>query len=130
MKRKHLSTESMCGSSYLLWDPYRERMYANNEDTWWTLTPTPNESMELDVDQVAFGVGSYLSGNYVGSSALFLGRNGDYLYKSMIRSQTVYSFNSSGEIEYVTNLTSRTAPSTRGQREWSSLCTSAVQKSM
>lgn len=95
------------GNSYLLWDPYRERLYANNEDTWWTLSPKSNESMELDVDQVAYGVGSYLSANYVGSPALFLGRDGDYLYKSMIQQQTVYTFNSSGEIEYVTNLEPR-----------------------
>ena len=38
------------GRSYLLWDPYRERFCANNEDTWWTLARKSNESMELDLE--------------------------------------------------------------------------------
>lgn len=89
------------GSSYLLWDPYRERLYANNEDTWWTFTPKSSESMELDLEQVVYGVGPLRDANYVGSPALFLGNNGDYLYKSMIEMQIVHEFNSSGAIEYV-----------------------------
>ncbi len=97
------------GSSYLLWDPYRERLYANHLDTWWTLSRKSNESMELDVDQVVYGVGPPLFENFVGSPALFLGRNGDYLYKSMTESQAVYEFNSSGGIEHVENLVSRSA---------------------
>ncbi len=93
--------EDVGGNSYLLWDPYRERLVANNEDTWWTLRPKSSESMELDLEQVAYGVGPVRDANYVGSPAMFLGNNGDYLYKSMIEMQAVYEFNSSGGIEYI-----------------------------
>lgn len=95
------------GNSYLLWDPYRERLYANNEDTWWTLKPRSSESMELELQQVLYGVGPLRDANYWGSPALFLGNSGDYLYKSMIEMQSVYKFNSSGAIEFVETLEPR-----------------------
>lgn len=89
------------GKSYLLWDPYRERLYANNRDTWWTLEPKSTEPMELELSHVAYGVGGPQDINFPGSPALILGENGDYIYKSMWTRDGVYEFNSSGEIEYL-----------------------------
>ena len=97
------------GDSYLLWDSYRERLYVNNLDTWWTFKRKSNESMELELDQVVYDVGPYQPLNYAGSPTLFLGRNGDYLYKSMIELQSVFEFSSSGSIEYVETLSPRSA---------------------
>ena len=54
------------GKSYLLWDPYRERLYANNRDTWWTLEPKSTEPMELELSHVAYGVGGPQDINFPG----------------------------------------------------------------
>lgn len=89
------------GESFLLWDPNRDRLYANVEDTWWTFRPKSSESMELELDEVNYGVGPKQNINFPGSPALFLDENGDYLYKSMWDADAVYGFSSSGTIEYL-----------------------------
>ena len=48
-----------------------------------------------------YGVGPLRDANCLASLALFLGNNGDYLYKSMTDMQFVHEFNSLGAIEYI-----------------------------
>ncbi|MXW54155.1 MAG: S8 family serine peptidase [Gammaproteobacteria bacterium] len=103
----HQEIDDIDGYSYLLWDPYRERLYANNQDTWRTFTPESSDSTKLELEQVLYGVGPPNSVSYRGSPALFLGNSGDYLYKTMIEMQAVNEINSSGAVEYAETLLPR-----------------------
>ena len=80
--------------SFLVWDSYRDRLYAHNQDTWWTLKSSSEDSSEFVLDRTDHGIGSLPRDKRDGSPVLFMGNSGDYLYRSTNFSQSVYSFDS------------------------------------
>ncbi len=87
------------GGSFLVWDQYRDRLYAYNQDTWWTFSTSSDDSSEFVLDSTEHSIGSGSNYKSDGSPVLFMGNSGDYLYRSTNFSQTVYSFNSDGELD-------------------------------
>ena len=91
------------GGSFLAWDPYRDRLYAHNQDTWWTFSASSEDSSEFVLDRTDHGIG--VGSNYKsdGSPVMFMGNNGDHLHRSTNFSQTIYSFNSDSTLNSTGN---------------------------
>ena len=108
-------------SSFLLWDSYRDRLYAHSEDSWWTFSTSSQDSSEFVLDQTDHGIGSLLGSKSKGSPVLFMGNSGDYLYRTINNSQSVYSFNSDGTLNVVGDISvfsQDVFPSTNGNHWW------------
>ncbi|MYD46504.1 MAG: S8 family serine peptidase [Gammaproteobacteria bacterium] len=91
------------GGSFLVWDSYRERLYAHSEDTWWTFSASSDDSAEFVLDSTDHGIGSGSNYKSDGSPVLFMGNSGDYLYRSTNFAQTIYSFNSDSMLDSMGN---------------------------
>ena len=108
-------------SSFLLWDSYRDRLYAHSEDSWWTFSASSQDSSEFILDQTDHGIGPLLGSKSKGSPVLFMGNSGDYLYRTINNSQSVYSFNSDGTLNVVGDISvfsQDVFPSTNGNHWW------------
>lgn len=84
--------------SYLVWDSHRSRLYANHLDTWWTFAPELDSSVDLELLSVDYGLGATTRRNFNGSPSLFLGKEGNYLYRTLDGEQSIFSFDSDGRL--------------------------------
>ena len=107
--------------SFLFWDPYRNRLYAHKQDTWWTFSSSSEDPSEFVLDRTEYGIGPITDNKDLGSPVLFMGNNGDYLYRSMRNEQTIYSFNSDSTLKFVGDNSFASAavyPSINGNYWW------------
>ena len=107
--------------SFLFWDPYRERLYVHNQDTWWSISFSSDDSSEFVLDRTEYGIGPITDNKDLGSPVLFMGNNGDYLYRSMRNEQSIYSFNSDSTFKFIGNNSVESAavyPSINGNYWW------------
>ena len=108
--------------SFLVWDPYRDYLYAHNQDKWWTLKSSSEDESEFVLDRSEHGVGDSFTFTTFGSPILFMGNSGDYVYRATDLSQTVYSFNSDSTFKFVGNNsvtnTYSVYPSSNGNYWW------------
>lgn len=88
-------------SSNVVWDPYRDRLYVNNGDNWWTYNAKPQEPMLLEFASSDYDIGTNAVTKSRGSPILFMGKNGDYLYRTTDHWQSVYTFDSNGSREFL-----------------------------
>ena len=88
--------------AYLVWDPFRDRMYAYKNQNWWAFKPITGEnSLELTLDYT-FDDGTFSwSEKYGGDPVLFIGGDGNYLYQSNSYELRIYEFDESGRLEII-----------------------------
>ena len=86
--------------SHLVWDTHRSRLYANHQDTWWTFAPGSEDTLNLELVGVQHGLSGTTTSNATGSPSLFLGKDGNFLYRSLDQEQTVFTFDEDGDLEY------------------------------
>ncbi|MCY3541456.1 MAG: S8 family serine peptidase [Gammaproteobacteria bacterium] len=91
------------GGSFLVWDQYRDRLYAHSQDTWWTFSTSSDDSSEFVLDSTDHGIGSHSNYKSDGSPVLFMGNSGDYLYRSTNFSQSIFAFNSDSTLDSMGN---------------------------
>ena len=107
--------------SFLVWDPYRDRLYAHNQDVWRIFSSSSEDSTEFVLDGTEQSIGSIPRRKTHGSPILFMGNSGDYLYRSTDYNQTVYSFNSDGTLNVLGDNPGESHslyPSTSGNYWW------------
>ena len=89
------------GGTHLVWDSYRDRLYANSDDSWWTLRSSSEDSSEFVVDRTDHGIGPLPQYKSPGSPIFFMESSGDYLYRSTQYSQSIFSFNSDSSLSSI-----------------------------
>ena len=85
---------------HVTWDPYRDRLYTNKGSRWWIFKPQTKSdysTLELEYTFQEATANSYHDAD--GDPVVFMGKDGDYLYKSKDFFQKVYGFSQSSRLE-------------------------------
>ena len=93
-------THDIPPKSILLWDSHRSRLYANHSDTWWVYETEDENPLKLDLVDVHYGLGPTTDKDTGGTPSLYMEPEGNFLYRTLYNEQTVFSFDTQGNLIY------------------------------